>query len=68
MSAQLRIITVEGRAAENGDIVSIDFDGYVDGKQFDGGKADNYELTWAPASSSPGFERADCGPQRGRCV
>ena len=51
-----RIITVEGRAAENGDIVTIDFDGYVDGKQFDGGKADNYELTLGAGQFIPGFE------------
>ena len=51
-----RMITVEGRAAENGDIVTIDFDGYLDGKQFDGGKADNYELTLGAGQFIPGFE------------
>ena len=51
-----RIVTVEGRAAENGDMVTIDFDGYVDGKQFDGGKADNYELTLGAGQFIPGFE------------
>ena len=56
-----RIITVEGRAAENGDIVSIDFDGYVDGKQFDGGKADNYELTLGAGQFIPGFEEQIVG-------
>ena len=51
-----RIVTVEDRAAENGDMVNIDFDGYVDGKQFDGGKAKITALTLGAASLSPGFE------------
>ena len=51
-----RIVNVEDRAAENGDMVTIDFDGYVDGKQFDGGKADNYELTLGAGQFIPGFE------------
>ena len=33
-----RLVTVEDRAVEDGDLVTIDFDGYVDGKRFDGGK------------------------------
>ena len=40
-----RLITVEDRAIENGDVVTIDFDGYVEGKRFDGGKGDDYPLT-----------------------
>lgn len=51
-----RIVNVEDRASQNGDIVTIDFDGYVDGKQFDGGKADNYELTLGAGQFIPGFE------------
>ncbi len=51
-----RIITVEDRAAENGDIAVIDFDGSVDGKPFDGGKAENYELTLGAGQFIPGFE------------
>lgn len=51
-----RIVTVEGRTAENGDIAVIDFDGYVDEKQFDGGKAENYELTLGAGQFIPGFE------------
>ena len=39
-----RLISVEDRAAENGDTATIDFDGYVNGEQFDGGKAKNYDL------------------------
>ena len=51
-----RVIHVEDRAAANGDIVTIDFDGYLDGKQFDGGKAENYELTLGAGQFIPGFE------------
>ncbi len=40
-----RTVTVEGRAAADKDIVSIDFDGYVNGEQFEGGKSENYSLT-----------------------
>ncbi len=51
-----RIMNVEDRAAENGDITVIDFDGYVDGKQFDGGKSEGYELTLGSGQFIPGFE------------
>ncbi len=51
-----RTVTVEDRAAENGDIVEIDFDGSVDGVPFDGGKAENYELTLGAGQFIPGFE------------
>ena len=50
-----RVIHVEDRAAANGDIVTIDFDGYLDGKQFDGGKGENYELTLGAGQFIPGF-------------
>ncbi len=56
-----RIVTVEDRAAENGDMVNIDFDGYMDGKQFDGGKAENYELTLGAGQFIPGFEEQVVG-------
>lgn len=60
-----RIVTVEDRAAENGDIAVIDFDGYVDGKQFDGGKAENYELTLGAGQFIPGFEEQVVGHKTG---
>ncbi len=60
-----RIITVEDRAAENGDIAVIDFDGYVDDKQFDGGKAENYELTLGAGQFIPGFEEQVVGHKTG---
>ena len=40
-----RMITVEDRAVADGDIVTIDFDGYVDGQRFEGGLAEDYPLT-----------------------
>lgn len=51
-----RVISVEDRAAQDGDIVVIDFDGYVDGKQFDGGQAENFDLTLGSGQFIPGFE------------
>lgn len=60
-----RMITVEDRAAANEDIAVIDFDGYVDGKQFDGGKAENYELTLGAGQFIPGFEEQIVGHHTG---
>ena len=60
-----RMVTVEDRAAENGDLVTIDFDGYVDGKQFDGGKAENYDLSLGAGQFIPGFEDQVVGHNTG---
>ncbi|QEY34056.1 trigger factor [Caproiciproducens galactitolivorans] len=60
-----RMITVEDREAQNGDIVVIDFDGYVDGVAFDGGKADNYSLTLGSGQFIPGFEEQVVGHKTG---
>lgn len=51
-----RTITVEDRAVESGDTVTLDFDGYVDGEAFEGGKGENYPLTIGSNSFIPGFE------------
>lgn len=51
-----RLVTVEDRAAEMGDTVSIDFDGYVDGTAFEGGKAENFSLVLGSNQFIPGFE------------
>ena len=51
-----RTITVEDRAVENGDTVTIDFDGSVDGVHFDGGKAEDYDLTIGSHSFIDTFE------------
>ncbi len=51
-----RIVNVDDRAVQNGDITVIDFEGFVDGVAFDGGKAEKYELTIGSGSFIPGFE------------
>ncbi|MCD8248335.1 MAG: trigger factor [Lachnospiraceae bacterium] len=51
-----RTVTVEDRAVENGDIVTLDFEGFVDGEAFEGGKGENYELTIGSGMFIPGFE------------
>ena len=51
-----RIVNVDDRAAQSGDITVIDFEGFVDGVAFDGGKAEKYELTIGSGSFIPGFE------------
>ncbi len=50
-----RMVTVE-RAAQNDDIVVMDFEGFVDGTAFEGGKAENYSLTLGTKMFIPGFE------------
>lgn len=56
-----RLITVEDRAAEMGDTAEIDFEGFVDGKAFDGGKGENYPLELGSGSFIPGFEEQVAG-------
>ena len=51
-----RIVTVEDRELKNGDISIIDFEGFTDGKAFEGGKAENFELTVGSGQFIPGFE------------
>lgn len=51
-----RIIDVTDRAAENGDTVIIDFEGFVDGTAFEGGKADKFSLVLGSGQFIPGFE------------
>ena len=51
-----RIITVEDRPVKKDDITVIDFEGFVDGKPFEGGKGENYELTIGSNTFIPGFE------------
>lgn len=51
-----RIVSVEDRPVESGDITVIDFEGFVGGKAFDGGKAENHELTIGSNTFIPGFE------------
>ena len=51
-----RLITVDDRAAQNGDTVNIDFKGFKDGEAFDGGEAEGYELELGSGQFIPGFE------------
>ncbi len=51
-----RMLTVEDRAAAMGDTANIDFDGYLNGERFDGGKAEGYDLELGSNSFVPGFE------------
>lgn len=51
-----RMIDIDDRAAQDGDTVVIDFDGYVDGKQFEGGKAEDYSLVLGSHSFIDNFE------------
>lgn len=51
-----RMIDVDDRAVQNGDITVIDFEGFVDGVAFEGGKAEKYSLTIGSNSFIPGFE------------
>ena len=52
----VRVVTVEDRAVKDGDMTTIDFVGTVDGVEFDGGKAENYELEIGSHSFIAGFE------------
>ena len=51
-----RLVSVDDRAAEMGDTAEIDFEGFVDGVAFDGGKGENYPLELGSNSFIPGFE------------
>ncbi len=51
-----RMVTVEDREVKDKDIVTIDFEGFTDGKPFEGGKAENHELTIGSKTFIPGFE------------
>ena len=59
-----RLLTREG-AAENGDTVDIDFEGFVDGVAFEGGKAEHYSLVLGSGSFIPGFEEQIVGHKAG---
>lgn len=56
-----RTIIVEDRPVKDGDITVIDFDGYVDGVAFEGGKGENYPLTIGSGAFIPGFEEQVVG-------
>ena len=60
-----RLITVEDRGIEDGDQVTIDFDGSVDGKRFEGGKAEDYPLTIGSHTFIDNFEEQLIGKKTG---
>ena len=60
-----RTVAVEDRAAANGDITTIDFEGFVDGVAFDGGKGSDYALTLGSGTFIPGFEDQLVGANAG---
>ena len=61
-----RTITVEDRAVQDGDMTVIDFEGFVDGEPFPGGKGENYDLTIGSGAFIPGFEDALIGAEIGK--
>jgi len=60
-----RLVTVEDRAVENGDIANINFEGFTDGVAFAGGKGENYDLTIGSGQFIPGFEEQIIGKKIG---
>ena len=51
-----RLVSIDDRELQNGDIATIDFEGFVDGVAFEGGKAENHELEIGSGAFIPGFE------------
>ena len=64
-NARKETTVVDGRAAQKGDTVMIDFVGSVDGVEFNGGKGDNYPLELGSGSFIPGFEDQLIGAKAG---
>ena len=60
-----RTVEVTDRAAKKNDIANINFEGFVDGVAFDGGKGENYDLKLGSGSFIPGFEDQIVGKQIG---
>ncbi|MBD5543981.1 MAG: trigger factor [Lachnospiraceae bacterium] len=56
-----RTITVEDRPVKDGDMTVIDFEGFVDGQAFEGGKGESYPLTIGSGAFIPGFEEQVVG-------
>lgn len=60
-----RLIDVEGRTAQKDDVVNINFEGFIDGEAFEGGKAENHTLTLGSGQFIPGFEEQIIGKSAG---
>lgn len=63
-----RNITVDDRPVKDGDMTTLDFEGFVDGVAFEGGKGENYPLTIGSGAFIPGFEEQLVGAEIGREV
>lgn len=63
-----RTISVEDRAVKDGDMTVIDFEGFIDGVAFEGGKGENYPLTIGSGAFIPGFEEKLIGAEIGKEV
>jgi len=63
-----RTITVEGRPIKDGDTAVINFEGFVDGEAFEGGKGENYSLVIGSGTFIPGFEEQLIGANTGDAV
>ena len=61
-----RVIDVTDRTVKDGDIATIDFEGFVDGVAFEGGKGEDYPLTIGSHAFIPGFEEALIGAEIGK--
>ena len=66
--ANSRTIVVEDRPVKDGDITVINFEGFVDGVAFEGGKGENYPLTIGSGQFIPGFEEQLIGAKIGEDV
>ncbi len=62
---QARLVSVEGRAAQDGDTAVIDYEGFADGVPFEGGKAEQYSLALGSNTFIPGFEDQIIGKEIG---
>ena len=61
-----RTVDVTDRAVQDGDVTVIDFEGFVDGEAFEGGKGEDYPLTIGSGAFIPGFEEALVGAEIGK--
>lgn len=60
-----KLVTVEGKAAKKGDIATIDFEGFLNGVAFEGGKGESYDLELGSGNFIPGFEEQVIGHKTG---
>ncbi|KAA1039981.1 trigger factor [Macrococcus equipercicus] len=65
LARKAELVVKEDGAVENGDVVNLDFDGYVNDEQFEGGKAEGYDLEIGSGQFIPGFEEQLVGAKTG---